>query len=123
MKTSNRTKQANASWAPKVKEGYEQASVALEVGFSETSAKLKKDTEFWLNDSERDVRMVLTIDIKRQSGSITITSWRRGSSKVPPPRPRDHPEPVVVQEVKIERPAKDSEQEPFVTGRHHASRG
>jgi hypothetical protein len=44
--------------------------VALEVGFSETTAKPERDIAWWINTSKGDVKMGLTIDIKRRSGSI-----------------------------------------------------
>jgi hypothetical protein len=48
--------------------------VALEVGFSETTAKLERDIAWWINKSKDEVKLGLTIGIKK-SGSIEIKSW------------------------------------------------
>lgn len=72
--TPGRSKQADRSWKP-ARQGREFPTVALEVGFSETAAKLEKDITWWINESKGDVRMGITIDIKRRSGCIEIKSW------------------------------------------------
>ncbi|KAJ5562801.1 hypothetical protein N7535_002752 [Penicillium sp. DV-2018c] len=73
--TPDRSKQADRSWKP-AHQGREFPTVALEVGFSETTnAKLEKDIAWWINGSKGEVRMGVTVDIKRRSGCIEIKSW------------------------------------------------
>ena len=72
--TPDRSKQADKAWGP-VHPIREFPTVALEVSFSETTAKLEKDIAWWINESRGDVRIGVTIDIKRESGSIEIKFW------------------------------------------------
>ncbi|OQD95059.1 hypothetical protein PENSOL_c022G08524 [Penicillium solitum] len=72
--TPERNKQADRSWKP-ARQGREFPTVALEVGFSETTLKLERDIAWWINGSKGEVRMGITIDIKRGSHSIEIKSW------------------------------------------------
>lgn len=72
--TPGRRKQADLSWKP-ARQGRKFPTVALEVGFSETTAKLEKDIAWWINESKGEVRMGVTVDIKRRSGCIEIKSW------------------------------------------------
>jgi hypothetical protein len=72
--TPGRSKQADRSWMPR-RQGRKFPTVALEVGFSETTAKLEKDIAWWINGSKGEVRMGITVDIKRGSGHIEIKSW------------------------------------------------
>ena len=74
--TPDRSKEADRSWKPRFKESWRQfPTVVLEVGFSETAAKLEKNISWWINQSEGEVRMGITIDIKRGSGHVEIKSW------------------------------------------------
>jgi hypothetical protein len=70
----DRKKQADCSWAPAF-QGRQFPTVALEAGYSETAAKLKSDMERWIQDSRGQVKMGITIDIKRGSDNIEIKSW------------------------------------------------
>ncbi|OOQ83541.1 hypothetical protein PEBR_35430 [Penicillium brasilianum] len=72
--TPDRNKQADRSWGPaRLRSRF--PTVALEVGFSETTAKLEKDIAWWINGSNGQVRLGITIDIRRQSHDIEIKSW------------------------------------------------
>ncbi|PGH11385.1 hypothetical protein AJ79_04886 [Helicocarpus griseus UAMH5409] len=84
--TPERQKQCDASWIPRelpTGRAKHWPSVALEAGYSESQAKLRRDMEFWLNRSCNEVQMGITVDIKRPSGKIFFTTWRRGTP-VPP---------------------------------------
>ncbi|KAJ9377102.1 hypothetical protein DTO063F5_8449 [Paecilomyces variotii] len=70
----DRKKQADRAWMP-VRQGGQFPTVALEVGYPETAAKLEKDITWWLHASKGRVKMGITIDIKRGSGNIEIKSW------------------------------------------------
>ncbi|KOS40617.1 hypothetical protein ACN38_g8528 [Penicillium nordicum] len=72
--TPERNKQADRSWQP-VLQVSKFPTVALEVSFSETTLKLERDIAWWINGSKGEVRMGITIDIKRGSHSIEIKSW------------------------------------------------
>jgi hypothetical protein len=48
--------------------------VADEVGWSELIGKLEKDALFWLQQSQQQVKVALTINLTRR-GSITIQQW------------------------------------------------
>lgn len=72
--TPERSKQADRSWKP-ARQGREFPTVTLEVGFSETTLKLERDIAWWINGSDGEVRMGITIDIKRGSHSIELKSW------------------------------------------------
>ncbi|KAJ5406880.1 hypothetical protein N7465_008164 [Penicillium sp. CMV-2018d] len=72
--TPERNKQADRSWMP-ARQAREFPTVVLEVGFSETTLKLERDMDWWINGSKGEVRMGITIDIKRGSRSIEIKSW------------------------------------------------
>lgn len=41
-------------------------TVALEVSFSETNVKLEKDIAWWINELKGEVRIGVTIDIKKK---------------------------------------------------------
>lgn len=71
--TPERSKQADRSWKP-ARQGREFPTVALEVGYSETTPKLERDIAWWINGSKGGVKMGVTIDIKR-SHSIEIKCW------------------------------------------------
>lgn len=71
--TPDRSKQADQSWKPAL-QGREFPTVALEVGFPGITAKLEKDIAWLINESKGEVRMGITLDIRR-SGCIEIKSW------------------------------------------------
>ena len=72
----DRAKQADRAWLPEPRQQEKQIpTVALEVGYSQTSAKLENDIKWWLNEANGRMKMGITIDIKRGSGNIEIKSW------------------------------------------------
>ncbi|KAJ5086745.1 hypothetical protein NUU61_008052 [Penicillium alfredii] len=73
VSTPDRDKQADRSWKPR-RQARKFPTVALEVGFAETTAKLEQDIAWWINESRGEVGMGITVDIKR-SGCIDIKSW------------------------------------------------
>jgi hypothetical protein len=81
--TATRTKQADRSWGPRrAPRGF--PTVALEIGVLVSTAKLEKDIAWWINESNGEVRLGITIDIK-SSGRIEIKSW------IPASEPSSHP--------------------------------
>lgn len=69
----DREKQADRSFKPR-HEGREWPTVALEIGYSESRMKLEKDSIWWINASQGQVRQTISIDIKRGTGNIEIIS-------------------------------------------------
>ncbi|EFR03395.1 hypothetical protein MGYG_06394 [Nannizzia gypsea CBS 118893] len=76
--TPEREKEADSSWAPR----------RLPQGRS------------WLHELKGDVTSAISVDIKRPSGNIYITSWERG---IVPTRHHPYPDLRVVEELKIFR--------------------
>ncbi|KAK2814017.1 hypothetical protein FQN50_000421 [Emmonsiellopsis sp. PD_5] len=98
-----RRKEPDSSWSPRPNppgRSLDWPTVVLEVGFSESSEKVKRDISWWLHESKGNVLLGITIDIKRPSGNIYITSWERGGM---PTRLHPNPEPRPMQEIKISR--------------------
>ncbi|KAK2733474.1 hypothetical protein FQN55_003345 [Onygenales sp. PD_40] len=101
--TPDREKQADRSWSPRPNppgRSLDWPTVVLEVAFSESREKIKRDISWWLHQSKGDVLLGLTIDIKRPSGNIYLTSWERGRM---PTRLHPNPEPRPIQEIKVSR--------------------
>ncbi|CRG83648.1 hypothetical protein PISL3812_01003 [Talaromyces islandicus] len=76
--TKLRSKESDRSWAPAYRPGQtyrEWPTVALEVGNSESKAKLMGDITWWLNQSNGQVQQGIIIDIKREFGNVYISSW------------------------------------------------
>ncbi|KAJ5504012.1 hypothetical protein N7463_006886 [Penicillium fimorum] len=113
--TPGRNKQADRSWKP-ARQGREFPTVTLEVGFSEAILKLERDIAWWINESKGEVRMGITIDIKRGSHSIEIKSWTpafepslcniyitAGGRNIIDRRIKDPPPPLMTQRILITR--------------------
>ncbi|KAL1952828.1 hypothetical protein VTO42DRAFT_4117 [Malbranchea cinnamomea] len=112
-KTPSRQKQADCSYAPRQLppgRSTQWPTVAVEVAFSEIYEKVKKDIAWWLNSSEGKVLRAISIDIKRPSGNIYITLWKRGTATERYPNPN----PEAIQEIQIHR-GKDGKP-PTLTG-------
>ncbi|KAI2722764.1 hypothetical protein CBS147332_3693 [Penicillium roqueforti] len=78
--TSDRRKMAANGWGPRgPPRGF--PTVALEVGFPGPTVKLENDIAWWINGSNGDVRIGITIDIQ-DSDSIEVKSW---TAFEPPP--------------------------------------
>lgn len=75
-------------------------TVALEVACSETSAKLKRDMTWWINKSKGDVRLGISIDIKRPNDNFYIIAWEQGAQ---PTVQNPWPEPRQTQTIRINR--------------------
>lgn len=113
--THDRRKQADRLWEPS-RQARKFPTVALEVGFSETTLKLEKDISWWINESNGQVKMGLTVDIKRGSCAIEIKSWTPAFEPSPHHvyvtasghnvvnrHINDHPPPQLAQKVLIKR--------------------
>lgn len=112
--TPNRNKAADRSWAPRplpAGRSDQWPTVALEVAWSESREKVKRDLGWWLHQSAGDVLLGISIDIKRTTGNIYVTSWERGAI---PTRHHPNPDPRIVQEIKIYRG--QNGQPPCLTG-------
>jgi hypothetical protein len=74
----------------------------LEVAFSESEEQVKQDMAWWLNGSKGEVLMAISMDIKRPSGNIYITTWEPEAMAMATRR-HPSPEPIISQEIKIYR--------------------
>lgn len=102
VRARNRSKESDVSYAPKERgDAARLPTIAVEVGWSETQAKLIADSTWWFNYRGSRVNRVITIDIKRGSGNIIFTAWER--RRWPTVQYPD-PEPVAVEKVTIKRP-------------------
>ncbi|KAK2756088.1 hypothetical protein FQN54_005495 [Arachnomyces sp. PD_36] len=104
-KTPSRQKDPDKSWSPYPSSlppgrSLDWPTVALEVAFSESSGQLKQDMGWWLNASNGDVFSTISIDIKRQSGDIYISTWEQGGI---PTRQHPNPEPRARQNIAVYR--------------------
>ncbi|QKX59379.1 uncharacterized protein TRUGW13939_06513 [Talaromyces rugulosus] len=69
----DRQKQADRSYKP-ARQRREWPTVAVEIDYSESRAKLEKDSIWWINASQGQVRQTITLDIKQGTGNIEIIS-------------------------------------------------
>lgn len=72
------TKEADGSWAPyRPPRGHpkKMPTVVLEVALSEPQSKLSSDVRFWLNQTNGNVKVVLTLTINRKRPQITMEKW------------------------------------------------
>jgi hypothetical protein len=79
----DRAKEADVSFKPTRYSHCKWPTVVVEIGWSETRAKLKKEITWWIKHSHGDVRQGITIDIKQGSGNIEIISWAPTTSISP----------------------------------------
>ncbi|KAJ5917367.1 hypothetical protein N7466_010921 [Penicillium verhagenii] len=74
--SGGRTKRSDGDWQPSpVPIPAQWPSVVLEIGLSEGPGKLKKDAQFWLTESHGQTRSVITVNITKKLGRITLENW------------------------------------------------
>ncbi|KAJ5977859.1 hypothetical protein N7501_001201 [Penicillium viridicatum] len=74
---STRKKTPGTSWKSSIKPPKRDSrwpTIVVEVGWSETKAKLKQDIRFWFCESNQQVNVALTIKVT-EKGNITIDKW------------------------------------------------
>jgi hypothetical protein len=74
----NKKKVPDNGWGPIRKppgRREEWAAVVLEVGVSEHKSKLQSDAQWWLNNSNGEVKIVFTMSVDRRRLQIIITKW------------------------------------------------
>lgn len=77
-------KQADEAWGPvRPPRGYprDKPTVVLEVGVSESSAKLRRDAQFWLDSERGQTNFVITCKVDRKMPIITIDTWERTETR------------------------------------------
>ncbi|WEW59049.1 hypothetical protein PRK78_004517 [Emydomyces testavorans] len=52
-------------------------TLVVETGYSESGPKLSEDAAWWLNESNGDVQIVITIKIERKSRKLILDRWER----------------------------------------------
>lgn len=78
------SKQADQAWGPKrPPRGYprDRPAVVLEVGVSESSAKLRRDAQFWLDPENGQANLVLTCKLDRKLPIIILDTWERTETR------------------------------------------
>lgn len=76
--SNNGSKEADLAWRPNrlpPQRSDNWPSVVLEVSFSEKSSKINSDIRFWLGQSEGDVKLVVILDIDRDTPDIKFETW------------------------------------------------
>lgn len=102
---TNREKEPDSSYRPKtlpLGRTMKWPTMVFEIGYSESRMQLARDARWWLNDSQGDVQVVLTIDVERARREIIIERWEAVRSHTT----RSNPTGLrleVVQSVKISR--------------------
>lgn len=74
---STRRKTPDTSWRSSIKPPGRDSrwpTIIVQVGWSETKAKLREDVRFWLCESNQQVNVALTIQVTKK-GNITIEKW------------------------------------------------
>lgn len=79
-----RIKRADESYKPRRLPSYRTnkwPSLVVEVGYSEVQQKLGSDVDWWLTQSDGDVKSVITIAVNKRIKEITICRWH-GTGRV-----------------------------------------
>lgn len=76
---SKKKKKADCSWRPE-HSGLDRKwpTIAVEVAYTEPPAKMIRDVQFWLNECDGQVNIMLTVKIHKR-GKISIEQWRMGA--------------------------------------------
>lgn len=69
-------KAADGGWGP---HGTKRPSLVLEVAWSETSAKLRRDCQYWVDPLRGEASMAIGIKIHTNAPHITIDQWEWSS--------------------------------------------
>ncbi|PGH31782.1 hypothetical protein GX50_05448 [[Emmonsia] crescens] len=86
VKTSQREKDPDMSWQPtKLPQGRSSQwpTLVLEVGLSESQAQLERDVRWWLEESNGDVGIVITIGIERKTDKLLVGRWEMAALSRP----------------------------------------
>lgn len=77
METSSRVKKPDNSVRPKERPSTPESwpSLVMEVGISTASAKLQTDAQWWITESEGDVKTVLVTIVNLKKPEIIIQKW------------------------------------------------
>ncbi|KAK2768578.1 hypothetical protein FQN54_000434 [Arachnomyces sp. PD_36] len=90
VETSDRRKEPDRSYLPRDSTIHGRSgkwpTVVLEAYFSQSLEQVKGDVKWWFDQSGGEVQAVITIDIKRPSCDIFVTTWERGIEKGSDPR-------------------------------------
>lgn len=82
VRGSTRSKEADISWRPLLPptgRSNKWPTLAVEISWSEQRLKFEQDVDFWLSESNGDVKVALTISVHAR-GRITIESWELASA-------------------------------------------
>jgi len=99
VRGATRGKKADIAWLPAEPpsgRSHKWPTIAVEIAYSEPRRKLEEDMKFWLNDSNGDVNVALTITIERRGLKITVEKWSLQGQRATPTQKMEivrHPEP------------------------------
>ncbi|KAJ5382338.1 hypothetical protein N7517_000249 [Penicillium concentricum] len=84
IQATTRGKQPDHGWGPKrPPPGYpRRPSVVLEVAWSESESILNSDIRFWLNPTDGNARICLTLRVDRHEPAIRIEKWTPQNGRV-----------------------------------------
>jgi hypothetical protein len=80
------TKQADGGWSPlrPPRGAPKRPSVVLEVGSSETSAKLRRDAHYWVDPARGQADMAIGVKVYAKKPQITIEQWEWNTQRSRP---------------------------------------
>ncbi|EEP77317.1 predicted protein [Uncinocarpus reesii 1704] len=85
--TESRRKEPDCSYLPKsLPDGRSDKwpSLIVEVGFTESARKLEMDAKWWLQASNGDVGLAITITVNARDRSIVLKTWENGPGDTGP---------------------------------------
>lgn len=80
----NKAKQPDNGWGPlhgTADRSEKWPAVVLEAGLSERTTKLQSDAQWWLSNSDGDVKIALTMSVNRREPSIEIHKWEHENNR------------------------------------------
>lgn len=79
IRGEDRGKQGDQGWGPlPLPQGHpDRPTVTLEVGVSESHAKLRRDVNWWLHPDKGDANTTVTIKVDRKRPRLMIDRWER----------------------------------------------
>ncbi|KAJ5183970.1 hypothetical protein N7492_001586 [Penicillium capsulatum] len=79
IRGQDRGKEGDQGWGPlPAPESHpDKPTVTLEVGVSESHAKLRRDVDWWLHPDKGNANMTVTIKVDRKHPGLTIDRWER----------------------------------------------
>jgi hypothetical protein len=77
--SKNRIKRADKTFVSRKlprNQGRKWPSLSVEVGYSDSPRKLAEDARWWIEESEDEVRDVITIELDKARREMNVSQWR-----------------------------------------------